>query len=308
MMSTVSYTRDALDRLTRRTQGTTITGYAYAGFGDTAAATLTMAMGQWQINQHLLSLPGGVLETQTAAGVTWSYPSLRGHHVATATGDGTRQGTPTTYDPWGAEYPARTPATFIDNSAGDADYGAYGANGKLEEHAVGNPIIHMGARAFSPTHGRFLSVDPIEGGCANAYVYVHGDPLNFSDLSGRAEALSCWGFTFEADGWRYKGGIVGDKFAVNITAANANLAILGYNAYLDYDPASFGLRRHVSVTGDNGNPTVLQPGLVVAPGGQIRGVTINIHIIAVDVPANSTLDPGATSGYRSAFAKFSCEF
>ncbi len=27
--------------------------------------------------------------------------------------------------------------------------------------------------------------DPIEGGCANNYVYVYGDPVNTSDLSGR---------------------------------------------------------------------------------------------------------------------------
>ena len=29
-----------------------------------------------------------------------------------------------------------------------------------------------------------LSVDPIEGGCANAYVYVRGDPVNSGDLTG----------------------------------------------------------------------------------------------------------------------------
>jgi hypothetical protein len=33
---------------------------------------------------------------------------------------------------------------------------------------------------------RFLEVDPIEGGCANDYVYVAGDPVNASDLSGLA--------------------------------------------------------------------------------------------------------------------------
>jgi hypothetical protein len=31
-------------------------------------------------------------------------------------------------------------------------------------------------RAFNPVEGRFLSVDPIEGGCANADAYVSGNP------------------------------------------------------------------------------------------------------------------------------------
>ena len=32
--------------------------------------------------------------------------------------------------------------------------------------------------------GRFLSVDLIEGGCANDYAYTHGDPINSRDLTG----------------------------------------------------------------------------------------------------------------------------
>jgi hypothetical protein len=42
----------------------------------------------------------------------------------------------------------------------------------------------MCARPNDPTLGRFLEVDPIPGGCANDYVYVHGDPVNASDLDG----------------------------------------------------------------------------------------------------------------------------
>jgi hypothetical protein len=42
----------------------------------------------------------------------------------------------------------------------------------------------MGARQYSALLGRFLEVDPIQGGSANDYDYVNGDPVNGVDLSG----------------------------------------------------------------------------------------------------------------------------
>jgi hypothetical protein len=42
----------------------------------------------------------------------------------------------------------------------------------------------MGASPYSPLLGRFLSVDPIEGGSANDYVLA--DPINKTDLNGRS--------------------------------------------------------------------------------------------------------------------------
>lgn len=46
----------------------------------------------------------------------------------------------------------------------------------------------MGARPYDATIGRFLSVDPVDGGSANSYDYAFQDPINSSDLNGTAAA------------------------------------------------------------------------------------------------------------------------
>jgi hypothetical protein len=42
----------------------------------------------------------------------------------------------------------------------------------------------MGARPYDPSFGRFLSVDPIDGGSLNNYDYAGQDPINGYDLDG----------------------------------------------------------------------------------------------------------------------------
>ena len=61
--------------------------------------------------------------------------------------------------------------------------GYVGAALKLTEAQLALQPIQMGARVYIPALGRFLSVDPMDGGTANTYVYVN-DPVNDYDLGG----------------------------------------------------------------------------------------------------------------------------
>ncbi|GGR28910.1 hypothetical protein GCM10010251_51400 [Streptomyces aurantiogriseus] len=57
--------------------------------------------------------------------------------------------------------------------------------GKQRSSETLTGLTLMGVRLYNPSTGRFLSMDPVYGGNANAYEYVNADPLNRYDLDGR---------------------------------------------------------------------------------------------------------------------------
>ncbi|MFF4302361.1 DNRLRE domain-containing protein [Streptomyces sp. NPDC001601] len=67
-------------------------------------------------------------------------------------------------------------------------YGWLAGKQRSSETVTGATL--MGVRLYDPTTGRFLSVDPVPGGSANAYDYVYQDPINKFDLDGRC--FFCW--------------------------------------------------------------------------------------------------------------------
>ncbi|RLK60779.1 RHS repeat-associated protein [Actinokineospora cianjurensis] len=186
----VSYTRDANDRITRRqtTQGDTATDirYGYTSDGDTADYALNGA--DKKIITRSILLPGGVLHTwkPVAADRTWDHPTVRGDLSLTTTNAGLQSGSLRAFSPYGE--PIGTVNDGVpDNQPGHFDNGWLGQHQRPYEHAGSLSIIQMGARPYSPALGRFLSVDPVEGGGSNDYEYVGGNPINTTDLDGR-----CW--------------------------------------------------------------------------------------------------------------------
>ena len=79
------------------------------------------------------------------------------------------------YDPFGAT----SQTTLPGNSTAERFTGRW--NKQLD---TASGLIEMGARPYDPQLGRFLSVDPIEGGALNNYDYAAQDPLNSYDLDG----------------------------------------------------------------------------------------------------------------------------
>jgi RHS repeat-associated protein len=219
LSTAVRYVRDATDRIVSRSEGTLLplpvgTRSGYSGPGDTPDYTVTA---EALITERHIGLIGGASITKRPLGAdVWSYPNIHGDVVATANPAGAKQGPTLTYDPYGQAL-----GGIPDNADGNFDYGWLGRQQRGLEHAGGAATVEMGARQYVPGLGRFLEVDPVEGGCANDYVYVGGDPINELDVDGMrtrstAESAAC-AMSGSLACWR-----VGrtEKWSVSATAAS----------------------------------------------------------------------------------------
>lgn len=138
------------------------TRFGYAGPGDSPAWSRPTAGGP--VTTYLDT----VIDTAGTA----SYPitNLQGDIVGRTDSAGNFTATPVT-DEFGV---------------GGADASRLGWLGGHERFTTGGglALIRMGVRLYDPRLGRFLAVDPVEGGSANDYDYVAGDPVNNKDLDG----------------------------------------------------------------------------------------------------------------------------
>jgi RHS repeat-associated protein len=116
----------------------------------------------------------------SAVNPTYSYYSGHGDLAAEADHTGTRTRM-VRLDPWGQ--PLASP--------GGGDLQELYTGRWDKKHDLTTSLIEMGVRPYEPALGRFLAVDPVDGGSANEYDYADQDPVNSYDLHGTSVTPDC---------------------------------------------------------------------------------------------------------------------
>ncbi|HZQ28614.1 MAG TPA: PA14 domain-containing protein [Acidimicrobiales bacterium] len=119
-----------------------------------------------------VSGPQGLLLTDTAGMASWAITNAHGDVAGTTDANGAFTASPPT-DEFGVGV---EPASRLGWLGGKERFGSGTTLG----------FVRMGVRLYDPNLGRFLEVDPVEGGSANAYDYAEADPVNCADLNGTA--------------------------------------------------------------------------------------------------------------------------
>ncbi|HEX9044924.1 MAG TPA: RHS repeat-associated core domain-containing protein, partial [Candidatus Limnocylindrales bacterium] len=204
---TTTYGYDLADRMVAATVGATTQSYTWSGDGiRLSAATGTGAAATNFLVDRALALPSvalerdgtGALIRREAYGVsrigllgpssvpTYEHTDALGSVTDLANAAGSSLAW-TEYAPYGA---VRSAGAVV-----GAPADPFGFTGEYTDAPSG--LLHLRARQYDPTIGRFLSVDPVSPPrtrpYTGSYIYVGDSPLNAIDPSGRFGAEVCAG-------------------------------------------------------------------------------------------------------------------
>jgi len=276
-----NYQRDLSGRITHRTYkvNNVIQDDSYYGFTGSGSSASFIKDSAGTVTQKYLSLIGGVNVTikpqSTSAGATtYSLTNIHGDVMATVNADGS----PTIIYPSGPFGEYISNRTTPNNSVLGTSNDYLGLYQKSSETGYVIHPVQMGARVYIPELGRFLQIDPVEGGCVNAYVYVL-DPVNLRDLDGK---------------WS-----IGDLFnsvakIVKIAAAQVIVSAAYFGAYLHgngtsrtipasrYSWSNAQVKNIGDYKGKNGNNQVS------SASGSINAGTIEGYLVVNGANANLT--------------------
>ena len=168
-MASVSYGFDPLGFRRSRTLDGATTRYLLGGVLEATPAGVITGFDVDGPAGDLARYPGA----PTGAQPVFLYYSGQGDLAAEADGSGARTGL-YRYDPFGEPLAAPRGAGLLELFTGAWD----------KKHDPASGLVEMGVRPYDPALGRFLTVDPIQGGALNGYDYAGQDAVLTYDLSG----------------------------------------------------------------------------------------------------------------------------
>ena len=178
---------DPLDRSERRSGIASSNDRWYLYAGKESAPTFEKSVSSGSITRTHISGPEGDLAeyagVPTAAStVTYHYYNAHGDLAASATQAAVRVNSYAN-EPFGKPTQYQAGAGKDEAPAADSAIERFTGRWNKRYDTTWN-IFEMGARPYDPTTGKFLSVDPVDGGSANNYDYSNQDPINGYDLDG----------------------------------------------------------------------------------------------------------------------------